>query len=204
MTQEIEYYFTPLSGFAYLGHDRLKHIAAQASADVLFRPMTIASVFEASGTAPPAKQSPARLAYRRADMRRWAERISLPLNVEPKHWPAPDALAGKCIVAAGLTGSDPWTAARAFFEGVWVRDADIANVQDAALLLGEAGLDASAILEAAQSEEAAGLLKSYTQEAISKGVFGSPSYVLNGDVYWGQDRLSFVAGRLGLPVQPTA
>lgn len=198
MTTTVEYYFTPLSGFAYLGHDRLKNITDKAGTEIVYRPVLIAAVFEANGSVPPAKQSAARLDYRRADMKRWAEHFSLPINLEPRYWPVPDVFAGRCIAAASMLGLDAHATASALMKGVWVDEKNISEPDDVMGLLIAAGLDAGKILDAVKMEDVAARQKLCTDEAIEKGVFGSPTYVLDGELFWGQDRLSFLAKRLGL------
>lgn len=193
----IEYFYAPISGFAYLGEPRLRAIAAAAGAAIRYRPVDIGQVFAASETTPPAKQSAARLSYRNEDMARWARRLGMPLNATPKHWPAPVDLACRCVVGAESVAADVGAASFAILKAVWVEDRNIADPGDLRAALDGAGLDGAAILEAA--EGAGPAAAEHTRDAIAARVFGSPTYVVAGERFWGQDRLSFVAEALGLP-----
>ncbi len=192
----VDYYFAPISGYAYLGEKRMREIAAAAGATVNYRPVEIGAVFAASNTTPPFKQAEARLAYRQTDMGRWAKRYGLPVNLKPKFWPAPDKLANCVIIATDVSGYDAGIAAFALLKGVWEQDRNVADAADVRLMLEEAGLPASKILERAAGAEIEALRIAYTQEAIARGVFGSPTYFVGDQMFWGQDRLDFVADAL--------
>lgn len=192
----IDYYFAPISGYAYLGEKRMREVAQAAGATVNYRPVEIGAVFAASNTTPPFKQAPARLAYRQTDMARWAKRYALPVNLTPKHWPAPDTLAISVIIATDILGLDAGVAAFALLTGVWAQDRNVADEGDVSVMLHEAGLPAAEILKLAGSAEIANLRVAYTQEAIARGVFGSPTYCVGDQLFWGQDRLDFVADAL--------
>lgn len=189
-------YFSPQSGYAYLGHDRLCRIAADHGAVILWRPMDIIKVFTESGTTPPAKQAPARLTYRKADMARWAEALNLQLNPAPRFWPVPTSTACRMIIAAERTGGAIATFIGAVHHAVWADEANIGDTETLLRIAGECGFDADALATLATSPEVAKTEASYTAEAVAAGVFGSPSYVVGGEMYWGQDRLDFVARRL--------
>jgi 2-hydroxychromene-2-carboxylate isomerase len=189
-------YFSPQSGFAYLGHDRLCRIAAEHGASILWRPVDIAKVFAESGTTSPAKQSPVRLAYRRADMARCAEALGLALNAKPPFWPVDTIPASLAIIAAESSGADPAAYIGAVFRAVWTRDLNIAAPETLMHLAEELGLDGAALARLAATPDIAGMLDGYTAEAVAAGVFGSPTYAIGGELFWGQDRLDFVAARL--------
>ena len=208
MPPVISYAFTPISGYAYLGHDRLREIVRSAGASVEFRPFDIGQVFAATGTVPPAKQSPARLAYRQADMTRWARRLGLRFNATPKWWPVDATLASRTIIASELMGESPWAVTAAILAGVWADESNIADGAQLATLLQNAGIAAAALIDAASCDEVSARYASNTAWAIETGVFGSPTYVLGHDLFWGQDRLDFLAEALGReqskPVSPVA
>lgn len=189
-------YFSPQSGFAYLGHDRFCRIAAEHGASVFWRPVDIGKVFAESCTTSPAKQAPVRLAYRRADMARSAKALGLPLNPVPPFWPVNTIPACRMIVAAERSGLDVAAYTAAVFRAIWTRDMDISASETLMLLAGELGMDGESLARNADSAEAAETLERYTAEAVAAGVFGSPTYVVNGELFWGQDRLDFVAARL--------
>jgi len=198
MSIVIDYYYAPISGFAYLGEPRLMTIAQRAGAEVRFKPVDIGAVFAAAETTPPFKQSAARLAYRLTDMKRQAERWGLQINPKPKHWPVPPALAGKLILSAHLVECEPHAVSFALLSAIYTQERDISDEATVLATLNEAGLDGARLLDLARTPEAAVAFEQATQEAINRGVFGSPTYVVNDEMFFGQDRLSDLAWRLGV------
>ncbi|MBC8049519.1 MAG: 2-hydroxychromene-2-carboxylate isomerase [Chitinophagales bacterium] len=192
----IDYYFAPISGYAYLGEMRMREVAATTGVRINYRPVEIGAVFAASNTTPPFKQVEARLKYREIDMARWAKRYGLPVNLKPKHWPAPDSLAISVIIATDVSERDAGAAAFALLKGVWAQDRNVADESHVQAMLDEAGLPSADIMKLAASPEIANLRSAYTQEAIARGVFGSPTYIVGDQLFWGQDRLDFVAEAL--------
>ena len=198
MPATIDYYFAPNSPYVYLGHERFVRIAREAGATIRVKPVDLGGkVFPVSGGLPLAKRAPQRQAYRLVELRRFSEWLGLPLNVQPKYFPVSSDDAAKLIIAVdlkdgteaalGLTGA----VARA----VWVEDRNIADEAVLASLLDACGLPASRI-EDAHSQAAHERYEIDTLQAIEAGVFGAPSYVIDGEIFWGQDRLDFVQRRL--------
>lgn len=192
----IDYYFAPISGYAYLGHKPLMRLAAETGATVNYLPLVIGKVFAASETTPPFAQSDVRKSYRMADQARWAAYHGIPISKLPKHWPTDPVPACKAIIAAGRVGVSQDAASFACLQGVWVEDRDIANPDHLAKVLTHAGLPAAEILDAAEEPGVASEVEAITGKAIAAGVFGSPTYVVSGERFWGQDRIDFVAAAL--------
>ncbi len=196
----IDYYYAVMSGFAYLGEPELRRIAGEAGATIRYRPVDIAAVFAAIETVPPARQSPARRAWRDADLSRWAQVRGLPINTSPKHWPLPTIAApSKTVIAAQEMGLDPGALSSALLAAVWAEDRDIsdeATIRDITQRVFPQ--DAARILAAAGEAEAAEIFEANTKAAIDLGVIGSPTYVCDGEMLFGQDRLQFLASRLGV------
>jgi 2-hydroxychromene-2-carboxylate isomerase len=194
---EITCYFSPQSGFAYLGHARLRKLAAEKGVLVRWRPVDIVKVFAANEVTAPAKQSAARLAYRRMDMARTALAYNLPLNPIPPFWPTNTLPACRMIVALEATGVDPADYIEAVFRALWSRDLDISSEETLIAIAGETGLDGAALAARAAQDQSAATVETYTAEAIAAGVFGSPTYAVEGELFFGQDRLDLLAKRLG-------
>jgi 2-hydroxychromene-2-carboxylate isomerase len=192
MARTIDYYFAPISGYAYLGHRPLMALAARCGARVRFRPVEIARVFAAADTTPPFAQNPVRRSYRVEDQARLAARQGLEMSPQPAHWPTPPGLACRAILAAGALGQDQDAASFACLRGVWAEDRDIADPVQLTAALDAAGLDGTAILDRAASPDIADQADACTKAAIDEGVFGSPTFVLDRTRYWGQDRLDFL------------
>ena len=198
MPATIDYYFAPNSPYVYLGHERFVRIAREAGATIRVKPVDLGGkVFPVSGGLPLAKRAPQRQAYRLVELRRFSEWLGLPLNVQPKYFPVAADDAAKLIIAVDT--KDGTEAALkltgAVCRAVWVQDRNIADETVLAALLAECGLPA-ARLEDAHSQAAHERYEVDTQEAIDAGVFGAPSYVIDGEIFWGQDRLDFVQRRL--------
>lgn len=194
---KIDYYFAPMSGYAYLGHARLLDIAARAGAQIVYHPLDMAKVFEAAGSFPPAKYPAVRQNHRKADMARWAQKLSLPVNPTPKFWPTPMPLACQVIVAAKHLGLDQGAVTQAILSAVWKDDLNIADAKEIASALKEHGMAPDPILAAALRPDVITEATSETRDAIALGIFGSPTYAIGEDWFFGQDRLEFLEDRLG-------
>ena len=188
----VVHYFSPMSGYAYLGFGALGALADRRRASVDHKPIDVMKLFAAVDAVPPAKQSPARLSHRRIDMARWANRRGLVVQLQPRFWPVDATLASCAIVAAQQTGFGATALAGAILSAVWARDLDISRTDVIAALARENGLDASEILDVAKSPATLARYEANTLEAIGAGVIGSPTYRLDDELYFGQDRLDFV------------
>jgi carboxymethylenebutenolidase len=160
-------------------------------------PADFVQVFPVSGGLPLAKRAPQRQAYRLVELRRFSEWLSMPINVQPKFFPVqPDAAAKLIIAVEQADGSAAaLDIAGRVFGACWQQQRDIADAATLAALLAEAGLPAGRLVESQQAA-AAERYAVNTAAAIAAGVFGAPSYVIGGEVFWGQDRLDFVCRRL--------
>ena len=198
MSLTVDYYLAPQSPWAYLGHQRFWDIAQAAGARINVLPMDLGGkVFPRTGGLPLAKRAPQRLAYRLAELRRFSDYLKAPLNLEPAYFPVAGDDAAKLIIsvdqhdgaqaAMGIAG--------AVMRAVWVQQRNIADEAVLAALLAENDLPARRI-EDAHSQAAHEQYERATLRALEAGVFGAPSYVIEGELFWGQDRLDFVERRL--------
>ena len=201
MTVNVDYYFTPQSPWTYLGHARFSAMAKAANARLRVLPVDLGGkVFPISGGLPLAQRAPQRQAYRLVELKRFSEQLGLPLNLKPTHFPVAGDDASRLIIAVDQAdGSDAAMAlGAAVFRSVWVDQLSIADADVLASLLAAQGLPASRI-DASRSAAVQQRYDANTQQAIDAGVFGAPSYVIDGEIFWGQDRLDFVARRLAQP-----
>lgn len=197
MTLNVEYFLAPQSPWTYLGHERFARIAAASGARVTVSPMDLGQVFPVSGGLPLPKRAPQRQAYRLQELRRFSEWLGMPLNLHPKHFPVPGDDAARLIIAVDRAdGSDAamWLTGR-ILGAVWAEERNIADPATLAELLDECGLDAGR-LQASHDPAVQLRYQDNTKRAIDVGVFGSPSYVIGDEIFWGQDRLEFVQRRL--------
>lgn len=202
MTPTIDYFFTCVSPWSYLGHDLFVDLARRHGASIRYRPVNLAVVFPETGGLPLAKRAPARQRYRLVELRRWREKRGLPLNLQPAHFPTDATLADRAVLAIAAAGGDPADFLRRVFRAVWAHDRDIADAHVLEGLLADAGHDARAMLAAARSEDITAAYAANAREAIDRSVFGAPTYVLNGEPFWGQDRLDLLADALEQGRQP--
>jgi 2-hydroxychromene-2-carboxylate isomerase len=197
MPHAIDYFLAPQSPWTYLGHDRLVRMAREAGASVRVLPMDLGKVFPVSGGLPLAKRAPQRQAYRLVELQRFRDHLKLPLTLQPRFFPVDGNAAARLIVAVDQQdGTDAaLRMAGAAMAAVWAQERDIANPVVLAELLAECGLPAARL----DDSLAAAVQQRYdenTQAAIDMGLFGSPSYVVDGELFWGQDRLDFVQRKL--------
>ena len=194
----VDYYFTPQSPWAYLGHARFAQIARAAGAAVRVLPIDLGGkVFPISGGLPLAKRAPQRQAYRLLELQRYSDYLGAPLNLKPKYFPVSGDDASRLIIAVDLhDGVDAaMKISGAIFSAVWAQERHIADEKVLAELLAECGLNAGR-LEQSYSQAVHERYEANTQQAIDAGVFGAPSYVIDGELFWGQDRLDFVERKL--------
>ena len=193
----VDYYFTPVSPWAWLGHARFAQLLQQHGATVSVRPVDYGRIFPVSGGLPLPKRAPQRQAYRLLELRRFADHLRVPLNVQPKHFPVDAGPASRLIITTAQSHGDAAALDLAGRCGraVWEQERNLAEPETLQALLAEAGLPAT-LRAASHADAAAQAYDGFTQQAIDAGVFGAPSYVIHGEIFWGQDRLEFVARRL--------
>jgi 2-hydroxychromene-2-carboxylate isomerase len=194
----IDYYFAPNSPWTYLGHQRFAEIAKAAGATIKVLPVDLGGkVFPVSGGLPLAKRAPQRQAYRLVELRRFSEYLGQPIHLQPTFFPvSPDDAARLIIAVDQADGSDAaMRLTGRILRGVWVDQKNIADARDLAQLLADEGLPARR-LDDAMSQAVHERYEADTARAIAAGVFGAPSYVIAGEIFWGQDRLDFVQRRL--------
>lgn len=193
----VDYYFTPVSPWAFLGHARFAQLLKDHGATVKVMPVDYGQIFPVSGGLPLGKRAPQRQAYRLVELKRFGDHLGVPLNVKPKFFPVNADLASRLLVATANAQGEPAALDLAGRLGtaVWVQERDIADPATLQALLSEAGLPA-VLLDDAAAPAVAEACAGYTARAIDAGVFGAPSYVVDGEIFWGQDRLDFLARRL--------
>jgi carboxymethylenebutenolidase len=196
----VEYFLAPQSPWTYLGHERFASIVRRAGLAPQVLPIDLGGkVFPVSGGVPLPQRAPQRQAYRLVELERFRRHLALPLNLKPRYFPVAGDPAARLLIAVGeRDGADAaLRLAGGVLRAVWAEERDIADAGTLAALLAEAGLPAARLDDAADPAVQA-RYEQHTQRAIDAGVFGSPSYVIDGEIFWGQDRLDFVARQLGV------
>jgi len=197
MTTTIDYYFGPQSPWTYLGHQRLVDMAQAADAKIRVRPMDMARVFAASGGVQLKDRPKQRQDYRLVELARHRDYLGVPLVVQPKFFPVVPTMASKLIIAVeqAVGEAAALKLSGALMAAVWVQERNIADEQTLSTILGECQLPHDCLMQV-ESAAVGATYDDYTQTAIDLGVFGAPTYVVNGELFWGQDRLMFVAQAL--------
>lgn len=190
MNKIIDYYFSPVSPWTYLGHERLGQIAARRGADIHCKPADFAKIFAVSGGLPLGKRAPQRQAYRLVELERWRRRTGLPLTIQPRFFPASADLAAKAIIAAPTPKQFGF--AGALLRAIWAEELDIADPSTVSKIAESCDIDGRELLATAQTPTIGKRYDSFTEEAIARQIFGAPTYIFRNEPFWGQDRLDFL------------
>ncbi|MEH2511812.1 2-hydroxychromene-2-carboxylate isomerase [Nitrobacteraceae bacterium AZCC 1564] len=196
MARQIDYYFSIQSPWAYMGHALFEDLARSHRLKVNYKPVLLVDLFSETGGLPLAKRHPARQRYRLMEMQRWRDKRGLNFHIKPKHWPFDVKLADGTVIAAMEAGHNPEPFLRRAFVGVWEREEDLASAATLTRLADEVGLPGTQLVERASSDAVAAAYEQNRQDAIAAGVFGSPAWVLDGEIFWGQDRIELLADAL--------
>lgn len=200
--RSIDYYFTLISPYAYLGHRAFLDVARKHGAKVNFKPVNLMGVWEDSGAVPLNQRPKARQDYRLIELQRWREIRGVALTLQPKHFPTNPALADRSVIALVEAGGDPADYIEAVCQAVWVDEQDIAEEGVLAQRLTDTGHDSAAVLAAAQDKACEDIYAGNTEDAVKAHAIGSPCYVLDGEPFWGQDRIGLLDAALTTGRQP--
>jgi 2-hydroxychromene-2-carboxylate isomerase len=194
MSKICEYYVSPHSPYVYLGHEHLVALAKQHDVKIVLKPFDLNKIFGVSGGLPLAKRAPQRQAYRLQELQRWAAFRQLPMNLHPTFFPVQSEAASKLIIATQLAlGTDAALAlAGAVMRGIWAEERNIADPETLRTIAVELGHDGRNLLKSSETASVQAEFDRFTDEAMAANVFGAPWYVVDGEPYWGQDRLDFV------------
>ncbi|MDP2619152.1 MAG: 2-hydroxychromene-2-carboxylate isomerase [Hyphomicrobiales bacterium] len=202
MAVEVSYFFSMISPFAYIGHDPFMALAAKYDLAVHYRPMMLGEVFAETGGLPLGKRHPLRQAYRLIELQRWREKRGLKFKLKPDHWPFDCGLADRVVIAICEAGQNPGPFMALGFHAIWVEDRNLADDSVVADVLEAAQMKSGPLIKAAKEDRTGELYRQYTDEAIERGCFGSPCYVLNDEPFWGQDRVDLLEDAIRSGRQP--
>lgn len=194
MAKVCEYFFAPQSPWTYLGHDRFVALAKKYGVQVDIKPCDLGKVFNVSGGLPLAKRPPQRQAYRLVELKRWSEFLQMPLNLQPKFFPVQSDPAAKLIIATRLAhGTDAALELTGrIMRALWAEEKNIGDADTLVAIALDCGHDGKSLLKSSETASVQSEYDRFTDEAIKANVFGSPWYVVDGEPFWGQDRLDFV------------
>ncbi|MEN9409755.1 MAG: hypothetical protein RL216_1729 [Pseudomonadota bacterium] len=195
---QIEYFLTPMSPWVYLAGDRLEAIAARQGASVRYVPLDAPALFPRTGGQVLAERHESRKAYRLQELVRWSKRLGMKLDLQPFFFPVNPAPASYAIISAQAAGGgDLAGLVRAFPRAVWAEGRNIADDEVVKAILAENGFD-PAVADRGMFTAADTYVRNL-EEAVARGVFGVPFYIVGEEKFWGQDRLElledYLAGR---------
>ncbi|MCY0093384.1 2-hydroxychromene-2-carboxylate isomerase [Hoeflea ulvae] len=188
----IDYYFYCASPFTYLGHNKICEVAERHKVTLNYKPVNLFALWDVSGAVPPGQRPPVRQRQRLVELQRLAAWRGLPIKTAPKHWPVDAALADRVIIALVEDGHDPRYFMHKVLSGVWAHDDDIADEATLTSYLSQVGLDAMPALKDAKTDQIAAIRERNSKDAIAADAVGVPTYVYNGEAFWGQDRIELL------------
>ena len=199
----IEYYYSTRSIYAYFGAQRIVDLARRFGRRLIHRPVDLSRVVPAAGSLPFDKRSAAHKAYQFGrEIERWSEYLGIPALVDPVHHFGDRTLSAGVILAAQAAGADVDRLHVDMLTALWRDDRDLSSTEVVASLVSGIGADAKAILDAARSADVQAAFNQCTELAIAAGVPGSPTYIVDGELFYGQDRLMMVERALERPFSP--
>src|SRR6476469_581061 len=196
MPRQVDYYFSFPSPWAYIGHKPFQEVATTYGLKVNYKPVLLVDLFSETGGLPLIKRHPVRQRYRMVELQRWRDKRGLIFHLQPSNWPFNARLADGVVIAALEGGHDPDPFLRRAFAAVWEDQLSLADPATLVKIADESGLPGQQLVERSGSEAISDAYEQNRQDALSADVFGSPVYVLDGEVFWGQDRIELLADAL--------
>jgi 2-hydroxychromene-2-carboxylate isomerase len=196
MPRQVDYYFSFQSPWAYIGHDAFSQVARTYGLKVNYKPVVLVDLFSETGGLPLMKRHPVRQRYRMVELQRWRDKRGLKFHLQPANWPFNARLADGVMIAAIDAGIDPEPFMRRAFAAVWEDQLQLTDPATLIKLADDSGLPGRQLVERSASEEISAAYEQNRQDALAADVFGSPVYVLDGEVFWGQDRIELLADAL--------
>lgn len=196
MLRQVDYYFSLQSPWAYIGHSAFRDLVSTYGLKVNHKPVVLIDLFSETGGLPLTKRHPVRQRYRMVELQRWRDRRGLNFHLQPAHWPLNARLADGVVIAALEAGLDPDPYLRRAFAAIWEGQANLADPETIVKIANESGLPGKQLVERSGAEQISTTYEQNRQDALATDVFGSPAYVLSGEVFWGQDRIELLADAL--------
>ena len=187
---DIDFYFSLESLWTYIGHRRIRAFAQETGA-LRYKPVALRPLLAETGGIPPGERHISRRRYREFELQRWCDQLGLPIRLDSPFLPATVEVADQILVIAAMSDADVEPFLTLALEAIWLNREDISDIRLLARLIEKAGLPTE-ILARAMSPEAAAQYRANRVEAVAANVFGLPSFVRDGEVFWGQDRLEML------------
>jgi 2-hydroxychromene-2-carboxylate isomerase len=198
MKKTVKYYFSPMSCWTYLGHERFHQIVKETDTTVVLKPFAPLTLFAAAGGLPLAERPEQRQKYRLVELRRWKDYLNSPITIEPKYFPYDPKTASLAIIATNkiFGQDDAMRLTQKLLEGCWVNNKDMALIDEVKNCLEECSINSDKIFTVIDEDNIGSAYDTNTEEAINDSVFGAPTFIIDDEPFWGQDRLDFVERKL--------
>src|SRR5262245_52320339 len=200
---KLDCYYSLSSPWAYFAGPRLQDIVRRHHVELTLKPFDFQAVVPKTGGVPLRTRPEPRRRYHAAELDRWRKYLAMPLVLQPRYYPQQspadpnwNKYAGWMVIAAQSAGLDALPLSQAILRALWAEQRDISQAQVRRAIAEENGYDGPRLLAAETSEPVQQLYRQFSLEAEQLGVFGAPTFVIDGDVFWGQDRLDFVDRKL--------
>ena len=194
---KVEYYYSVASPYAYLGVKKFQEIVKKYSLEVIEKPIDlVGTVFAEAGGTPVPKRHPSRQKYRLVEIERFGNKLNININKQPKFFPPADPHKAALFTIASIKSGLSIDFGKEVLTKLWSEEKDIS--QDLVLeeVCNKFKLNFNEIKTAANSEEIKSIYLSNSNDAIAQGVFGAPSFIMNNELFWGQDRLDFLEDKI--------
>jgi len=196
MPRTAEFFFDVGSPASYLAWTQMPTLCAQAGATLVYKPMLLGGVFQATGNSSPAMVA-AKGRYMTVDLGRFAKRYGVEFRMNP-HFPINTLQLMRGVIGIQLRQPARFGAfLSAVFTALWVKGANLNDPAVTATTLVEAGFDPAEVFAMVNDADIKAALKANTEEAVARGVFGAPTVFVGDAMFFGQDRLDFVREALG-------
>ena len=181
------------SPWTFLGHKKVNEISKKNNCELDIMPVNYGEIFPVSGGLPVHKRPLQRQKYRLQELKRWSEFLKIKLNPEPKHFPSRSLLPSKVIISVKILNFENVNdIAYAIMEGLWIKELNIDDPKNLKKILTRFIKTADEVIDFSDSKQVEKEMNKLTKEAIDLAVFGAPTYILDNQIYWGQDRLDFL------------
>ena len=192
MTNTLDYYFATPSPWAYLATPRVVELQKKYNLKINWKPANLMEIFAIHGVAN-VKDRPQPVQLNRlTELKRWSKFLSMPLTIQPKFFPVDPTLSHKTIILAQKNNINVDNLIFSFQKAVWADEKDISDEKIVLEICKTNNFNSNSIIEDANSEKIINEYKNNTEEALSKNVWGSPTFIYNNELFWGQDRIDFL------------
>jgi len=195
---EVFCYYSLSSPWAYFAGPRLHDMVRRHQARLVLKPFDFQEIVPRTGGIPLRTRPEPRRTYHALELDRWRKHLGMPLNLVPKHYRQDGKPAGWnkppgwMVIAAQARGLDAQRLSHALLRALWAEERDTSEPKVRVAIADENGMPGKELLQEETNPKVQGLYGTYSEEAEKLGVFGAPTCVLNGERFWGQDRLDFL------------